>query len=297
MLDARLRALWGKARPRDGSRAVYHPLLYHSLDVAAVGEVFLDERPDWLERLAVELGAQPDGLRRLILLLLALHDIGKISRPFQAKAPEHWPVDLLGPMGSEPDGPRHDACGLALLGDRIPLEPLFPMWKPSLRLSLLAPFMGHHGKPVGLPQGAPTGIFGDRCCAAARDFVAVMSALFAAEPLQAPPRAALLRVSWRFAGFAVLADWIGSSQVWFPYEPPTYDASRYWYEIARPGARTALAAAGLGRPPRASSATGFHAVTGIDDPPSAVQRWAEEVSLPEGPLLALIEEVTGGGKT
>jgi CRISPR-associated endonuclease/helicase Cas3 len=58
----------------------------------------------------------------------------------------------------------------------------------------------------------------------------------------------------------------------------------------------ALAAAGLSRPPRISGNTGFAAVTGLDGP-SPVQRWAEEVALPKGPALTLVEEATGGGKT
>jgi len=32
-----LHRFWGKARPREGENAAYHPLVYHCLDVAAVG--------------------------------------------------------------------------------------------------------------------------------------------------------------------------------------------------------------------------------------------------------------------
>lgn len=295
MHEAELLLFWAKARPREGSRAACHPLIYHALDVAAVGEALLAERPDWLARLADRLELEADALRRLILFLLALHDIGKISRPFQGKAPEHWPTAVLGPMGEEAPGPRHDVAGLALLAHEIPdaLEPVL-----GARDDVLAPFMGHHGRPVPrlMPKDyGPASLFGEPCRVQARVFVQVMHYLFAPPPLPTFPKGALPRVSWRLAGFAILADWIGSSQTWFPYEPPEHPAQDY-RQIARRRARHAVVAAGLGRPPQPSQRTGFRAVAGFDEP-SPVQRWAEEVKLPDGPVLALIEEVTGGGKT
>jgi CRISPR-associated endonuclease/helicase Cas3 len=238
-------------------------------------------------------------LRPLVLFLLALHDIGKISRPFQAKAPAHWPA-ALGPIGKEAEGPKHDVAGMALLAHEIAaaLEPMLGALHPRQRRSLLAPFMGHHGKPVPWPASyVPAAVFGQECCAAARSFVKSMHAIFAPTPLPTPSKIALAQASGPLAGFAILADWIGSSQVWFHYEPPDHSAERYWHEIARPRAREALRDAGLARSAQISPRTGFHALTGFDDAPSEVQRWAEAVSLPAGPLLALVEEVTGGGKT
>jgi hypothetical protein len=47
---------------------------------------------------------------RLLAFLVALHDIGKFSRPFQAKAPEYWPT-ALGFYRPAPAGPAHDAVG------------------------------------------------------------------------------------------------------------------------------------------------------------------------------------------
>lgn len=50
---------WGKARKEDEAGEPYHLLAYHSLDVAAVGQVLLDRQALLLERLA--------GLMRLTL--------------------------------------------------------------------------------------------------------------------------------------------------------------------------------------------------------------------------------------
>ncbi len=55
-----------------------HPLVAHALDVAAVA--MLLPRPT-----AAALSRQTLGF------FVALHDIGKFSRTFQALAPEHWP--------------------------------------------------------------------------------------------------------------------------------------------------------------------------------------------------------------
>jgi hypothetical protein len=45
MSDPPLLQIWGKARPRDDAVNPCHPLLYHSLDVAAVGEALLVRDP------------------------------------------------------------------------------------------------------------------------------------------------------------------------------------------------------------------------------------------------------------
>src|SRR5690242_18931249 len=91
---------WGKARPHAGAAHPWHPLLYHCLDVAAVGEALLAEWPWVVEAVADVTGWSPDALRRTLPFLLALHDIGKLSRPFQAKVPELWPEAWLGRLGA-----------------------------------------------------------------------------------------------------------------------------------------------------------------------------------------------------
>jgi CRISPR-associated endonuclease/helicase Cas3 len=94
----------------------------------------------------------------------------------------------------------------------------------------------------------------------------------------------------------VLADWIGSRQSWFPYAAPDRDPRAYLVEVARPRAAEALRLAGLAVT-RASSATGYRALTNQIHQPSPIQSWAETIALPDGPFVAFIEDVTGGGKT
>lgn len=294
----RLATLWGKARPREGAPHPWHPLLYHCLDVAAVGEALLEQQPRWLTRLAALLGTEPEPLRRLVVFLLAIHDIGKISRPFQGKRQDLWSTDLLGRMGSVPAGPRHDTIGLELLDRKLrpELRALLPDWECQETRALLVPFFGHHGKPVWPGTKYDRQVIDDRCLAAAREFLALMRDLVEPVPLAPLSLEALHAASWELAGLAVLADWIGSSQHWFPYHAPNLEPRAYLDSVARLAAERAPREAGL-LPARAAPRLTFSTLTGKAHLPSAVQRWAEAVALPDGPLLALIEEVTGGGKT
>jgi CRISPR-associated endonuclease/helicase Cas3 len=173
---------WGKARPAPDAVHPWHPLVYHCLDVAAVGEALLRERADTLASLTAHLRSSPEPFARLFIFLLALHDIGKLSRPFEAKAPDvWWPRSLLGPRGTrpprDPGHPGHPVTGAWLLRHDLESElaELFPQWSSSDISRLLAPFVGHHGKPVAAPEIAenriaPRELFGQPCRDAARSF-------------------------------------------------------------------------------------------------------------------------------
>ena len=91
---------WAKAHPAADVAVAFHPLVAHSLDVAAVA-LLLPRRS------ALRIDA------RMLGLLVAVNDIGKIS-PFQAKVPIHWPHKALGafPVTPPPPGPAHDAMGM-----------------------------------------------------------------------------------------------------------------------------------------------------------------------------------------
>ena len=66
---------WGKARPADPNSPAYHPLPYHCLDVAAVGEVYLKRHPRLLDFLAKKTGAPLELVLEWVRLLLFLHDL------------------------------------------------------------------------------------------------------------------------------------------------------------------------------------------------------------------------------
>lgn len=295
-----LRHFWGKARPAPGARHGWHPLICHSLDVAAIGERLLAIHGQAAGRIAARLGWEPDALGRVALFFLALHDIGKLSLPFQAKVPELWPARVLGPLPSRtvPD-PGHGAVGLWLARDflRDRLDPLFVGWRPKQRRQFMAPFFGHHGRPVVIPNDVePEDIFDDTCLRLAGDMVDVLLARFAPPVLPVPDRQALHHASWWLAGLAVLADWLGSWQAVFAYEPPPSSLGDYWVLAQNERAVEAIERAGLAAAAIAP-ARGLADLTGKSWAPSPVQLWAETVELPDGPVCVFIEDMTGGGKT
>jgi CRISPR-associated endonuclease/helicase Cas3 len=302
MIDDELAILlsaWGKARPRPDAPHPWHPLAYHCLDVAAVGEAALASRPWLAAAIARDLGWAPDQVTRSLPFLLALHDIGKLALTFQAKCPELWPARLLGTPSRAAD-PGHGASGLTLLrAVEGELADLFPGWRPDMLDTLLAPFLGHHGRPVRAAGTPVIELLGPRqeAVAAARLLIRHLRLALAPCPVSPPDRLKRARrASWRLAGLAVLADWVGSSQVAFPYHAPTLGLADYLATVARLSAEAALRAVGIVPvPPMAT--TGLRALSDEVFAPSDVQAWTEAVPLPEGPVLALLEDVTGSGKT
>lgn len=289
---AKLLLFWGKARPDAGGGAGFHPAALHCLDVAAVACVLARDR---------KAGLDADVLEALPLLA-CLHDIGKFTRSFQAMVPAHWPHAVLGPLGPTRHL-RHDAAGLRLLTNDCAdlVTPLFPGWLPSVRTMVLGAVAGHHGKPVALDESTAWTNGAVLCpgsIAAARAFVAQARALFPTAPLARRRVAEAAPLSWRLAGLVALADWIGSGQEAFPYVAAANvtDLGAYWHDAALPRAEAAVARASLG-PAAPAPFTGLRTLFPRIASPTPVQHWAATEPLPPGPLLALVEDATGSGKT
>ena len=300
---------WGKAQRIEGSQNGWHPIAYHLLDVAAVAEALLRARPLAARRLAHLLDLSPDDARMLVVALAGLHDIGKFAPAFQAKAPDHWPTAVLGPY-SESYAVRsaHTDDGFVLWDDNLSEHIGERLWPGGDDvLNALAPgVFGHHGRPVGggetrdsARQRFRLGSL-DVATACAETIVA----LLCPQPITAPPpnekRAPL--ASWWVSGLLTVADWVGSSQTWFPYTAPANDDPTlvaYWGR-AQKQAKNAVRAAGL-VPSVPRAAQTFAQITRATDAPvltpTPVQSWAEQVELPDGPVLVVIEDVTGSGKT
>jgi CRISPR-associated endonuclease/helicase Cas3 len=99
----------------------------------------------------------------------------------------------------------------------------------------------------------------------------------------------------RLAGLTAVADWIGSMEDVFTYEPPQVSMEAYW-PVALQRAEDALARAGM-RPCRSTTAKGFRELfPGYE--PWPLHRAAESVAANvSGPTLILIEAPMGEGKT
>lgn len=133
---------------------------------------------------------------------------------------------------------------------------------------------------------------------AAEAFVRAVLALAGQDCLPVPPNETAAIASWWLAGFAVLADWLGSNDQFFPYQETIFPLNDYW-NIALAQAEKAVAASGLEETPAAQR---FVLADCFPKPPpdltpTPLQQWAGWMDLASGPHLFILEDVTGAGKT
>ncbi|ASL40497.1 MULTISPECIES: CRISPR-associated helicase/endonuclease Cas3 [Acetobacter] len=292
-----LKFFWGKARPASvglGEDSSIHPLIAHMLDVAAVA-ILLP-------------GSQRLGLdNRQLGMLVALHDIGKLTPAFQAKVPECWPEQALGECPDEVVASRHDVDGVLFL-DRICREELAPLfgtdsegegWLLSDKRRLWRAVAGHHGQPVSVNDYQTRASDIKLSAPYAHKLVSLLFDVFRPPPIK-PYHSLdhLLQLEWQLAGLTVQADWIGSRQEWFPYVRPddVDDLSGYFWNKALPRAQSAIVHAGLA-PASISPFQGIAHLFPHIRTPSPVQALLDVTSLPAGPTLVVIEDMTGSGKT
>lgn len=255
---------------------IEHPAVLHMLDVAAVAEVLAPDLP------------QP--MRQAFILFAALHDLGKIGIAFRdmlrqrrpQDAGAHWEV-------TEAFLRLHDAR-LAGLGA-----------EPFARQEIYAACAGHHGRPPhrDLPFGRanrPGGSWktmldaaGPQAVEDAGHVIEAFLALWPEAGLGSLSQIQAQRLSWQLNGLITAADWIGSNPAWFPPCAASPDLAAYLTQ-ARSKARHAVSQAGLAP---ALSADGPLFTFAL----RPMQAACAASPMPEGPMLALIEDETGSGKT
>lgn len=317
---------WAKTFAADGGKPL-HLLPYHGLDAAAVAAELLGRRPRWAEQAVTLSGFGEESLRQLLVYVVALHDLGKFSEPFQDRRPDlvtrlqgaRPPVssrllhDTLGYLlWRSWSGPNPDVRERGLLGDVLPLVlPAGPADRrdvDDLMQPIMAAALGHHGKP---PENAvlPFEVFKAhpaRPLARSRQDAASFAIsmrhllvpaglrLSVEEDIEASIQR-MKRFSWWVAGFTIVCDWIGSSASFFAAEDAEVPLRDYWAR-ARCVAREAVERSGLcGSRPKAFR--GISALFPSIASPTPLQQAAAEVDLGEGPRLFILEDLTGAGKT
>lgn len=258
-----------------------HPAAYHMLDVAAVAE-----------QLIAPFDFSP-GLRDALVFLVALHDLGKISESFRNMLRERVPQSWRHWELSEVFLYAYDDLIEAHLGGT-----------KRLRQVLYAAVAGHHGRPsdreIGRPplkvQGNRAVVQALKCAgsgqAAAGELIAAFCALWPDATLNElePESERLTALGWWLPGFCAAADWIGSGKCWFasaPFAMPLED----YLQQARKKAQAAVEEAGL---------AGARCLNEplFDFALRPMQQACCDIYLPEQePVLAIIEEETGAGKT
>ena len=295
---------WGKAGGPLGDEPTWHPVAYHSLDVAAVADMLLAANPRKLGVMADLLGTSPEIAKRLIVCLVALHDVGKFSKHFQAKSEEAWRLSaemVLGPWKVPPLGSgRHDADGYDM---RDPLElrklmqPASHNWCAGEFNTVWAAVTGHHGQPRNDDSRRPDVIGASDWLTPAIAFSREVRALFdPLETLPEPSKKSLETLSWLVCGLTVVSDWIGSNRDWFPYREPTQTLVEYW-AYAGIKAADAIVKAGVQPSTLPADMTAGRILPEISAVLSPLQQRVRDMPLADGPSLTIIEDVTGSGKT
>lgn len=288
-----MREAWGKCDKKTGA---YHPLAHHSMDVAAVFACLL-ALPVVRNRAETAAGRPLDetDCQRLAALVF-LHDIGKLHPGFQAKG---WPPDLW----TKPTcGHQIEGCEFLTVAYRDPSHPFhesmlkMTSWGDEAAEAIIAGAFAHHGRPVDWPND-PTMRLWSRLPHYdwQRDAAVLSRAMRDWFPRAFTDGSALpnkRRFHHLVAGFAALADWIGSNTALFPFRQPfdsTYNA------VAAAAAKRALAELGLD--PSALANVGevaFRDLTGGLSP-NAAQLAVADIDMDA--RLVILEAETGSGKT
>lgn len=283
---------WGKLSA-ETKGLTYHHLAHHSVDVAFVFHELLSH-PLFLKRAETALGrelSEPE--IECLAALVFLHDIGKLAPAFQAKG---WPEG----HGVTPLG--HLTCGwlwcLRETGrENVLAGALRHMGDWPQMWDWFKILFAHHGRPVPMPNDSDhnhafRSVPNYDWEAEEAKMGAALEAWFPAIRDHAPP-APGSRFAHFICGLIALADWIGSDQRGFAFQP-NFDMG--YDRIARERARRRVEEIGL--------AAGSHALAGAEiwpllapDYPTPRPAQAAVGSLDPGERLVILESETGSGKT
>jgi CRISPR-associated endonuclease/helicase Cas3 len=288
----------------------YHLLAYHSLDVAAVGKLMLEQNLFGTDAVIARLTDDKAAFIDFFTYALALHDVGKFACGFQSL--RQFESDHLAAIDdSYSYNVRHDSLGYVL-------------WRETLEAVLLADFSGdqgwaladsmdvmiklvtgHHGTPPNEMKNsqliALRYYFKDEDIDAAKQWLSACQFLrperlpdFLFDEDQLP---LLKSLSWVFAGITILADWLGSDQTIFTYQEHPVPLPTYWQSDAIPKAQKKLIKDGYGTTVKLANFDKVKTLIPYIEHPTPLQEYCRVCDLDTGPQLFMLEDVTGAGKT
>lgn len=307
ILDPKLqRALlcWGKTGATDD---IFHPALFHILDVAYVACALLDKDapPRFRKILAETLNTDSDSLRQWLPYFIALHDIGKFSAAFQGQnETQKARIKREGfsfQGWSESDFKPHGVVS------QVFVEELLAKMQPSLtrniQRTLSETIGGHHGEYVNRETIKSTKAALARNepgeWAEIRNVVenflrqrflqCELTAL--PEPLNVSTAVIML------SGFTILCDWLGSDKHFF--KPQSDMDWEDYITHSQRCAQDAVQAASLLTATGSTAPTHFELLFPDINEPRPLQMAIDKIyeTLLHQPCLAIIEAPTGEGKT
>ena len=227
-----------------------------------------------------------DSTNQALALLVALHDIGKISNSFR---------DMLR-EGKHQQRRHWEHSAVILRGSQFLAE--FLGGSEEIRHILYESTAGHHGGPR--ERLAPAYLnqqqreIGEAAFADANLAIHAMASLFPDASLEEIDEQRAISLSWQLNGLTVQSDWIGSNVDWFAPCEPGISIDDYW-QGALQRATQAIAEANLHAVRPVQPSVDKFLPSGVHLHP--MQEAVQSCDLPNGPILGLIEDTTGAGKT
>ncbi|MCY4302262.1 MAG: CRISPR-associated helicase Cas3' [Aestuariivita sp.] len=268
---------WVKAWPGKTIDGAYHSALWHMLDVGAVANRLIVKQ-------SVTGCPENDAA---INFLITLHDLGKISDSFRDQI-----------TGAAAHSVYHSQLSFVLLQHFDDQIEEYIGGLRAARQTLYAAVSGHHGGPPELDDGSGNKqqrweeAIGSEALDTIPEVIAAVANLFPEASLRDLSTAAAKKLSWKVSGLTIQADWIGSNTDWFNLQSPEIVIDSYWQEALR-RATDSVADAGLhGAAVRPKSSI----LQGLTTP-RPMQDAVSKIDLPDGPVLAIMEDATGSGKT
>jgi CRISPR-associated endonuclease/helicase Cas3 len=305
---------WGKAGREKSDQNEFHQLVYHCLDVAAVGAVLLKRNSRLRKQLADAVDLPEKIFCSWALFFLAVHDLGKFSEAFQGLRHDLY-EKLQGKDVEKTYSVRHDSLGYLVWKDLArkkrtsesnDLNYLPKIFFQGALDAWVQAVMGHHGEPPNIVKGDSLlfieHFFSESDLTAVKMFVQETADIFL-------PKSDLGKICFEnrvsekkitsashwLAGLSVLCDWVGSNVDFFPFCSKERPLSEYWTSTLE-SAEKAVDACGIlpePRSPHRSVADLFRYI----ETPTPLQNFCHTCSLPTEPQLWILEDITGAGKT
>lgn len=296
----RLLRLWGKTTADPN---LFHPALYHMLDVGHVAQLLLQPpaSPRWRRVLGDVLGAEPDRLHEWLPCLIALHDIGKLSIPFQVQnksQQERLRAEGFG-FGryrtADHRDLHHTVVGRLVLAEWLKQKALHPYLHRAFQEMLT----GHHGWYGAIDshqrRAWQTLAEPDEWQALRSHALDLLTTQLSATPAPDLKPSNISAAIAAFNGFTILCDWLASDGAYFTPHPHTMPET--YRAISRRAAAERVASAGLIVSTVSTARPEFRTLFGFA--PRPLQEAVERLPAARltGPSLTIIEAPTGEGKT
>ncbi len=316
---------WGKA-----TNDSWHPLIYHMLDVAAVGVTYLQQNPQMIKQFTRGIKLDDKCFLDLIGFLLALHDLGKFTPEFQIKNQR-----VIQALGREYHNVihrgHHTNIGMVIWNQFVSSR-YFAHTKKSKFLSKndspskdivywVASTIGHHGVPVELradyesillQEAVPDEIRCEinSCIEDLEKIFPSIHKIFSNFQKMNQFSYNVKSLSFWISGLTILSDWLASSEDFFPLtqriEQNKSSVNKFhipmetYYQDSLKRSLEVLPKTGLLPRTPARNISFFSLFSELaekDAKSTPLQKLAEELLLPSGAKLLILEDVTGAGKT